>query len=103
MLLRRFTFRKLEADISASADSEQTKQRGTELRHCQFVVNARDKHYSQDKCPNKNLEAVKTDHIVFREEVMHHPFPRWPGEISTLPAIIRQPFPHLILLLFIVV
>src|SRR5437763_1829015 len=103
MLLRRFTFRKLEADISASADSEQTKQGRTELRHRQFVVNIQDKDYPQDKCPDKNLETMEADAVVFREKVVQHPFPGRPGEIGTLPSIIRQPFPHLILLLFIVV
>jgi hypothetical protein len=73
VLLRRFSFRKLEADISAGANSEQTKQRRTELRHRQFVINIHDKYYSQDKCPNKDLEAVKTDLVVFREKVIQHP------------------------------
>src|SRR5437867_1666768 len=97
-VLLRFTLRKLKADISASADSEQTKQRRAERRHRQFIVNICDKHYSQDKCPDKNLEAVKTDKVVLREQIIHHPLPGRPCEVGTLPAIIRQPFPHFILL-----
>src|SRR6266567_4553728 len=101
--LLRSSLRELEADISASADSEQTKQRRTELRHRQFIANICDKHYSQDECPNKDLEAVKADQVVFREQIIHYPFPCRPCEVGTLPAIIRQPFPNLILLLLIVV
>src|SRR6266566_6992132 len=101
--LLRSSLRELEADISASADSEQTKQRRAELRHRQFIVNICDKHYSQAKCPDKDLEAVKTDQVVFREQVIHHPFPCRPCEVGTLPAVIREPFPHFILLPLIVV
>src|SRR6266446_11004013 len=101
--LLRSSLRELEADISAGADSEQTKQRSAELRHRQFIVNICDKHYSQDKCPDKDLEAMKTDQVVFREQVIHHPFPRRPCKVGTLPALIREPFPPFILLPLIVV
>src|SRR6266487_4821316 len=101
--LLRSSLRELEADISTGADSEQTKQCRAELRHGQFIVNTCDKHYSQDKCPDKDLKAVKTDQVVFREQVIHHSFPGRPCEVGTLPAVIRQPFPHFILLPLIVV
>ena len=101
--LLRFSLRELETDISACADPEQAKQRRAELRHRQFIVNICDKYYSQDKCPDKDLEAVKTDLVVFREEVVHDPFPSRPCEVGALPAIIREPFPHFILLPLILV
>src|SRR5207249_12027460 len=101
--LLRLCLRDLEPDISASADSEQTKQSCTELRHRQFIVNICDKHYSQDECPDKDLEAMKTDQVIFREKVVHHSFPGRPCEVGTLPAIIREPFPHFILVPLILV
>jgi hypothetical protein len=62
MRLRSRCFRlgQLEADVSASADPEQTKKSRAELRHCQFTVDIRDEHYSQDKCPHEDLEPVET-------------------------------------------
>src|SRR5437764_8299956 len=101
--LLRSSLRELEADISTGANSEQTKQRCAELRHRQLIVNICDKHYSQDKCPDKDLEAVKTDQVVFSEQIIHHPLPGRPCEVGTLPAIIGEPFPHVILLPLIVV
>src|SRR5215471_6862647 len=99
----RFGLREFEPDISAGANPEQAKQCRAELRHCQFVVNVHEKDYPQDKCPDKDLEAVETDLVVFREKVIHHPPPRRPCEVSTLPAIIRQPFSNFILPLLIVI
>ena len=52
--------RKLEPNIRAGAQSHQTQQSWTELRHRQVIVNRREENNPEHYRPRENLKTVKT-------------------------------------------